>query len=122
LESNPQMKLIDDNAKWLDERNKENVYSLQIDKFKQEQKHLEESNKKYKSITDYNNKFQFKSLPYEEEMMKVDVTLKEKRKDWHDNLAKDIYMEEAIHVLDDLNAGDSKKVSSKIKKEKVIKS
>lgn len=38
LKNNAQMELIEDNAKWLDERNNENMYSLQLDKFKAEQK------------------------------------------------------------------------------------
>ncbi|GAA4064291.1 carboxy terminal-processing peptidase [Flavobacterium cheonanense] len=123
IASNPQMNLIDDNARWRQARNEENVYSLQIDKFKQEQKQLEETNKKYKSIADYTNSFKFKSLPYEEEQMKTDVTLKEKRERWHESLSKDIYIEEAIHVLDDLQSGNTKKaLTTKLKKEKVIKS
>jgi carboxyl-terminal processing protease len=123
LENNPQMKLIDENAKWRQARNEENVYSLQIDRFKLEQKQLEETNKKYKSITDYTNTFQFKSLPYEQDQMKVDVTLKEKRDRWHESLAKDIYVEEAIHVLDDLQSGSTKKgLTSKLKKDKLVKS
>jgi carboxyl-terminal processing protease len=36
------MQLIEDNAKWIDQRSKENIYSLQMDKFKAEQKALEE--------------------------------------------------------------------------------
>jgi carboxyl-terminal processing protease len=62
-------------------------------------------------------------LPYEEEQMKSDVTLKEKRERWHESLSKDIYIEEAIHVLDDLQSGNTKKaVTSKLKKDKVLKS
>ncbi len=123
LEVNPQMKLIDENAKWREARSKEDVYSLQIDKFKQEQKQLEESNKKFKSIEDYTNKLQFKSLPYEEAQIVNDTTLKEKRKRWHESLSKDIYIEEAIHVLDDLQSGSAKKeMPAKLKKEKVVKS
>jgi carboxyl-terminal processing protease len=123
IESNPQMKLIDENAKWRQARNEENVYSLQMDKFKLEQKHLEDTNKKYKSIADYTNTLKFKSLSYEEEQMKTDVTLKEKRDRWHESLSKDIYVEEAIHVLDDLQNGAPKKaLTSKIKKDKVAKS
>jgi carboxyl-terminal processing protease len=122
IESNPQFKLIDENAKWRQVRNDENVYSLHIDKFKQEQKELEDTNKKYKSIADYSNLLKFKSLPYEEEQMKNDSALKEKRDRWHESLSKDIYVEEAIHVLDDLQSGVSKKVlPSKMKKEKVVK-
>jgi carboxyl-terminal processing protease len=123
LAANPQMQLIDENAKWREERSKEDVYSLQIDKFKQEQKQLEESNKKYKSIEDYNNKLKFKSLPYEEAQIATDITLKEKRNRWHESLSKDIYIEEAIHVLDDLQPTAAKKeLNTKLKKAKGIKS
>jgi carboxyl-terminal processing protease len=122
MQNNPQLQLIDDNAKWLDARNKENVYSLNIDKFKAEQKALDEKNKKYKPITDYKNSFEFKSLPYELESMKNDPVLKEKRERWHESLSKDIYIEEAIHILNDLQAENNKGLSNKLKKDKVVKS
>ena len=122
MQNNPQLQLIDDNAKWLDERNNENVYSLNIDKFRAEQKALEEKNKKYKPIVDYQNAFVFKSLPYEVESMKNDPVLKEKRDRWHESLSKDIYIEEAIHILNDLQAENNKGLSSKLKKDKVVKS
>lgn len=123
IQNNPQMKLIDDNAKWVDERNKVNVYSLQIDKFKNEQKKLEEISKKYKTIADYDNNLPFTALPYESDLMKKDATLKEKRESWFESLAKDIYVEEALNVLDDLKGSDVKKgLSSKLKKEKLLKS
>ena len=123
LEANSQMQLIDENAKWREEKSKEDVYSLQIDKFKKQQKDLEESNKKFKSIEDYNNNLKFKSLPYEETQMLNDVTLKEKRDRWHESLSKDIYIEEAIHVLDDLQSSSVKQeLDSKFKKAKTVKS
>jgi carboxyl-terminal processing protease len=34
--------------------------------------------------------------------MKQDTTLSDKRKRWHKNLSKDIYVEEAVSVLEDL--------------------
>lgn len=110
-----QIKLIDENAKWIDQRNKENVYSLNIDKFKAEQKALEDKSKKYKTIGDYKNDFVFKSLPYEIEATQKDSVLKEKRDRWHESLAKDVYVEEAIHILNDLQAENSKGVSAKPK-------
>ncbi|MFN3753175.1 carboxy terminal-processing peptidase [Flavobacterium sp.] len=122
MQNNPQLQLIDDNAKWLNERNKENVYSLNIDKFKAEQKSLEEKNKKYKPIVDYKNAFNFYSLPYEVESMKNDPVLKEKRDRWHESLSKDIYIEEAIHILNDLQSENNKGLSNKLKKDKVVKS
>jgi carboxyl-terminal processing protease len=122
MNTNAQMKLIDENAKWLDERNKENVYSLNIDKFKAEQQTLEDKSKKYKSIVDYKNLFEFKSLPYEVEAMNKDSVLKEKRDRWHESLSKDIYVEEAIHILNDLQTENNKGLSSKVKKDKLVKS
>ncbi len=124
IAANTQMKLIDENARWVDERNKVDIYSLQIDKYKNEQKKLEETSKKYKTIADYDNKLPFTSLPYETELMKNDATLKEKRESWFESLSKDIYVEEALHILDDLKGGnDTKKaLTSKIEKRKLIKS
>lgn len=123
IAANPQFKLIDENARWIDERDKESVYSLNIDQFKKEQAAIEEKAKKYKSIADYQNSLKFNSLPNEVDAMKNDAALKEKRDRWHESLSKDIYVEEAINVLDDLQPkGMIKKNSVAIKKEKTIKS
>ncbi|RAR74118.1 carboxy terminal-processing peptidase [Flavobacterium aciduliphilum] len=113
---NEQLKLIDENAKWRKLKNDETTYSLQIDKFKEEQKNLEEANKKYKAMSDYDNGMVFKSLGYEENLMKQDVTLKEKRDRWHEALEKDVYIEEAVHVLDDLNGKGLRETSIKSKR------
>ncbi len=121
LTSSQQFQLIEENAKWINDRSKENVYSLNLKKFKAEQKHIEETAKKFKSIVDYKNDLVFTSLPYEQEMLAKDETLKEKRERWHENLSKDIYVEEAINVLGDLQKGTKASVNLK-KKEKVVKS
>jgi carboxyl-terminal processing protease len=123
IQKNGQFKLIEENAKWVDDRNKDNTYSLNIDKFKTEQAALLETAKKYKSIADYQNKLKFASLPYENEMMKTDLSLKEKRDSWHESLAKDIYVEEAINVLDDLQPKMEMKktLPAKLKKSKLVK-
>ena len=124
IESNNQFKLIDENAKWISERSEDYVYNLQIDKFKAEQKLLEETSKKYKSVLDYKNQLTFNSLPYENEMMKTDTALKEKRQRWHESLAKDIYVDEALNVLSDLQPKEiAKKINVTIKKkDKLVKS
>jgi carboxyl-terminal processing protease len=41
-------------------------------------------------------------LPYELKLVENDSTLKEKRKRWHVSLSKDVYIEEALNVLNDL--------------------
>ena len=48
--------------------------------------------------------------------MREDTTLVEKRKRWHKNLTKDVYLEEAISVLQDLKlASVSNRNTSKMK-------
>lgn len=121
LSTSPQFQLIEENAKWINDRSKENVYSLELEKFKSEQKHIEETAKKFKSIIDYKNDLVFTSLPYEQAMISKDISLKEKRERWHENLSKDIYVEEAINVLSDLQKGTKAPVNLK-KKEKLVKS
>jgi carboxyl-terminal processing protease len=97
---------------------------LQIDKFKSEQKLLEETSKKYKAVLDYQNQLVFNSLPYENELMKTDSALKEKRQRWHESLSKDIYVDEAINVLSDLQSKElAKKTNVTLKKkDKLVKS
>jgi carboxyl-terminal processing protease len=124
LAENNQFKLIDENAKWINERSEDYVYNLQIDKFKSEQKLLEETSKKYKAVLDYQNQLTFNSLPYENELMKTDSALKEKRQRWHEGLAKDIYVDEALNVLGDLQSKEmAKKTNVTLKKkDKLVKS
>ena len=117
IADNPQFKLIEENAKWIDERSKENVYSLKIDEFKKSQKAIEDTNKKFKPIAEYNYNLKFSSLPLEADAMKNDSSLKEKRERWHESLSKDIYVEEALNILDDLQSKPvSKKSLADIKK------
>lgn len=118
IAANPQFKLIDENARWIDARDKENVYSLNIDAFKKEQTAIEEKAKKYKSIADYKNTLEFTSLPYEMAAMKNDAALKEKRDRWHESLSKDIYVEEALNVLDDLQPKGAIKKGVALKNDK----
>jgi carboxyl-terminal processing protease len=66
------------------------------------QNQIEETAKKFKPIMDYQNDLKFTSLPYEIEGFSKDPVLKEKRDRWHESLSKDIYVEEALNILDDL--------------------
>ena len=126
IAANPQFKLIEENAKWIDARSEENEYSLNIDKFRKAQTAIEEKAKKFKPIFEYKNNLKFTSLPYELEQMSKDNILKEKRERWHESLSKDIYVEEALNVLDDLqtkvNLKNNPIPASKLKKENLAKS
>jgi carboxyl-terminal processing protease len=124
IEHNAQFKLIEENAKWIDSRSDDNTYSLNMEKFKIAQNAIEEAAKKYKPISKYKNALKFSSLPYEVVETNNDSVLKEKRDRWHESLSKDVYVEEALNVLDDLQSkvGFKKDLPAKIKKEKLAKS
>ena len=124
IAQNQHFKLIEENAKWVDNRSKEYDYSLKLDEFKKNQKTIEDANKKFKSIADYNYNLKFSSLPLEAEAMKTDVSLREKRERWHESLTKDIYVEEALNILDDLQPQPVVKKSMPVtlKNKKTVKS
>jgi len=125
IAKNSQFQLVEDNAKWIDSRSEDYDYSLNIDKFRAAQNQIEEKAKKYKPLQNYKTNLTFSSLPYEKEIMKTDVALKEKRDRWHEVLAKDIYVEEAINILDDLQSKPivKKTLESKVKSNnKLVKS
>ena len=124
IEKNVQFQLIEENAKWIDSRSNENTYSLNMDKFVVAQNQIESIAKKYKPIVDYKNNLSFTSLPNELEVMAKDAALKEKRERWHESLSKDIYVEEALNVLDDLQMKPIVKnsIPNEIKKGKLVKS
>jgi carboxyl-terminal processing protease len=118
-----QFTLIDENAKWLSKRREESTYNLNLKKFEAEQKAIEQEIKKFKPITTYQNRLKFESLPYEIAIMQKDTLLKEKRVRWHESLSKDAYVEEALNILDDMQANGTKKSvvpAAKSKKEKIV--
>ena len=58
--------------------------------------------KKFKVISEYNNKFQFQSLPDEMALFESDTLLKQKRERWHEEMQKDVYIEETLNVISDI--------------------
>ncbi|AXT61297.1 tail-specific protease [Aquimarina sp. AD10] len=109
MAKNEQLKLIEENAKWVRQKRDVNVYSLKYDKYKANIKLNEQQAKRFDAINDYKTNFTFESLPYEQALMKKDSVLAEKRKRWHKSLSKDVYVEEAISVLEDMKINNIRK-------------
>lgn len=120
MEGNEHFKLIDDNAKWINERRNENEFSLNLDKFIKNQKRFEENTKKFKVISDYQSNLTFMPIEADKTLMQKDDVFKEKRDRWFESLSKDIYVEEALNVLDDLQ--DKPVAKGKVEITKKIKS
>ncbi len=108
MAQNEQLTLIDDNAKWIKERRDEKEVNLNFKDYSAEIEQRKKETKRFDAIDEYDNHLTFESLPYETALMKQDTTLSEKRKRWHKNLSKDMYVEEAVHVLEDLKLNNIK--------------
>ncbi|MGV8815404.1 MAG: carboxy terminal-processing peptidase [Gelidibacter sp.] len=117
IAKNEQLKLIDENAKWVKKIRDQDMYSLKYDTYKTALKLNEDEAKQFEKLADYKTNLTFSSLPYENELMVADSTLKEKRVRWHKALSQDVYVEEALNVLNDLRGPtDIKKVVNNVKK------
>lgn len=105
---NPQFVLIDENAKLISERQKQDIEKLKYSEYKSQQQTNEEKISKFKEISKYKNNLSFTSLPYEAEVLQIDTTNKSRIEDWHKQLGKDVYIEEAVNVLHDLTKESTK--------------
>ncbi|WP_452232445.1 carboxy terminal-processing peptidase [Lacinutrix sp. MEBiC02595] len=116
MSNNAQLKLIEENAKWVKTRMDENSHALNYTAYKQKIELTEEEAKRFDKISEYQTNLTFESLPYESELFATDSILKDKRDRWHESLSKDVYMEEALHVLEDLKMSYSiEKVAATVK-------
>lgn len=120
--ANQQFRLMDENAKWIDAKKDETVYNLSYEKFKAELNANEEKAKKFKALTKYKNDLKFTGLAAEEVLFKKDTLLASKKRIWYDNLSKDVYVEEALNILSDMQPTATGKAAAAVTpKQKTVK-
>ena len=102
IATNELFQLIDKNAKWIKSQQDKSVFSLNYSTFSSEIEKDESVVEKFEVLDDYRNSLSFSSLPYERAKMKADTILMEKRKRWKKALNEDMYLDEAVHILEDL--------------------
>jgi len=105
VEANEYFKLVEENAKWLKESKDDTTVYLSYKAYKDDIKNHEENAKKFDSLENYVNKLEINCPKYEVSLVAADSILKKKRTIWHKNLTKDLYINEAIRVLEDLKVG-----------------
>ena len=108
MNENPQIKLIEENAQWLKRQQEQTTISLNYEIYKVEEEKNRERSNYFKTLSDYDSRLTFESLKYEKELFTKDPVLREKRDRWHRNLARDVYVEEAVNVLRDLRINNIK--------------
>jgi len=102
LDTNQRVQIVDDYAKWIRDRRDEKEVQLNFEKYKAAIALRKEQTKKYDTISKFENNLTFASLKEELGRMETDTTLAERRKRWHKSLNRDIYVDEAVHVIEDL--------------------
>lgn len=115
MSNNAQLNLIAENAKWVKDQRDEEVYSLNYNAYQNQRLLIEKDAKRFDAISDYTSNLAYESLPYELELYATDTILKEKRDRWHTNLTGDVYVEEAINVLEDIKLNNIKRSKVAIK-------
>ncbi|MBU3821058.1 carboxy terminal-processing peptidase [Flavobacteriaceae bacterium XHP0103] len=116
MANNEQLKLIEENAKWLKQQIDKTIEPLSYKKYKEKLALSDEESKRFDALTKYETNLTFESPQYEKQLFNEDVTgLKEKRDRWHASLSQDVYVEEALNVLEDLKASYNIKKVAKVK-------
>ncbi|MBR9844971.1 MAG: tail-specific protease [Algicola sp.] len=117
MANNEQLKLIDENAKWVKKIRDKDLFSLNYNDYKASLNDSESEAKRFEELSKYQTNLTFESLTQELKLMEQDSVLKEKRERWHTSLSKDVYIEEALNVLNDLKMtyGIKSKVATSVK-------
>ena len=117
LESNPYVRLIDEQAKLIKQKQENSEFTLNYNDLI-EQKEIEDyESEKFKKLNEFNNSLSFYPTKIDLEKISNDTVLVKKRERWEEILSKDIYIDEAVNILSDLNkfAFNYKKVANTVK-------
>ena len=108
MSNNTQLQLIEKQAKWIKKRSDEKQTSLNYSDYLADKDEIKETGEKFEALSKYKTNLSFTSLPYETNLIEKDSILGRKRETWHKYLAKDVYIEEAVNVLEDLQVNNIK--------------
>lgn len=103
IEQSAIFRLVDENARWIGDKKDKSVYSVNFNAYKAYVDSVDLKIKKYKELKEYRNSLKFKSLKEELALFAQDTVLKNKRERWHKDMNKDLYLEETVHILEDMN-------------------
>lgn len=102
INSSPSFSAIKQGTEWLSKQN-DKVYSLQLDKFQQEQKMIREAVKKMDTALKLSTPMDITFLPQDSTRFNsVDKDKQERYNLWLKNVSKDIYVDQAVKVIGDI--------------------
>ena len=101
LEQDNTFRMIHETTEWLSKQN-DKQYPLQIDEFRKEKKAIQASIKQLESLMKLKSEIDVTALPKEVDRWSDDVTKKERFDQWLKNLKQDIYLDQAVKVMNDM--------------------
>lgn len=102
ISRNKQFKLIEKNAKRLKKIKDKTKFTLNLANYQEEKKKQKKQADKYKNTDKVDNMLKISFLTDDYGRIKSDTIKFSSAEKWHKKLSKDIYLQEAIHVLDDI--------------------
>ncbi|MBC7946808.1 MAG: carboxy terminal-processing peptidase [Chitinophagaceae bacterium] len=101
VENDPAFKLIRENTDWLAKQN-DKTFSLQLDKYRKEQKAIRTTFQQNDALVKLKEDINVTALTNEENKWASDQTKQERFNQWIKNLRKDIYLDQAVKVVNDI--------------------
>lgn len=102
VKKSPQFNLVEAQAKEVKSKRDDTKYSLNLEKFRSEQKQLRDQNKKYDELRKEIKGFSGQLLPDDITKFGGDTTRLNRENRWVKNVTKDIYIHEATNVINDI--------------------
>lgn len=101
IKENPSFTAIQDYVKLLEKTNSKE-YTLNLTKFREEQKLLRENYKQLDELRKNQQELTINMLPQDLKRLESDSDKLERRKQWTKNLSKDIYVNETVNIVNDM--------------------
>ena len=101
INNDPAFKLIRESTDWLAKQNDKGS-SLKLDKYQAEQKRIRSTFTQIQSLMKLQNDMNISALPGETDKFANDPGKQERFNTWLKNLRKDIYLDQAVKVVDDV--------------------
>lgn len=102
IAKNDNYKLLLEYAQWRENLGKEKTVPLSMQKYSDLMKERKTQDDKFKVLKTLESGLQFTLYPKDIEREKIDAAFKNKSEVWVKNLKKDLYLQEAIHIVEDL--------------------
>jgi carboxyl-terminal processing protease len=101
LENDVTFKMIRESTDWLSKQN-DKEYSLQIDKYRKEQTMIRTTVKQLENLFKLNGELNVSALPNETNRWENDKAKQDRFNQWIKSLQKDIYIDQAVKVMNDM--------------------